>query len=323
MKVTKFTIILTILLLLSKGTLANDSAAVKGLGGIRLTTSSNIEMLSEDLFVSERRIEVTYKFRNKSKKKVTTIVAFPLPDIPDLVDSSYHIPDSNSPNFVGFKAIVDGTEIKPKIENRVFYDDRDITELLDQLRLPYSSPRAPYKEEFKSRVLSFSEKERELIKTHNISGIVRDYTRVKHGWTLKTKLYWEQEFEPEKTVTVFHSYQPMIGGRYSRWGDSYHSDMLEHKYCIDDYTKKGILKKLRPKDRLFSYTEIKYILTTGANWSGPIKSFNLVLDKGSTEKIISLCMPGIRKISPTQFSVEYKDFVPKEDLSVVIIRAER
>ncbi len=106
----------------------------KGLGGIRLTKSSNIEMLSEDLFVSERRVEVTYKFRNKSKKKVTTIVAFPLPDIPDLVDSRYHIPDSDSPNYVGFKAFVDGNEIKLKIENRVLYDGRDITELLDQLR---------------------------------------------------------------------------------------------------------------------------------------------------------------------------------------------
>ena len=65
---------------------ANDSSAVIGAGGLVLTQSDAIAMQQEDLFVSETKIKVDYKFRNTSNRAVTTRVAFPLPELPAETD---------------------------------------------------------------------------------------------------------------------------------------------------------------------------------------------------------------------------------------------
>jgi hypothetical protein len=49
-------------------------------GGLVLTRSGDIDMVSEDLFVSAGEIRVRYIFRNRSDKPIRTEVAFPMPD---------------------------------------------------------------------------------------------------------------------------------------------------------------------------------------------------------------------------------------------------
>jgi hypothetical protein len=65
---------------------------------------------------------------------------------------------------------------------------------------------------------------------------------------------------------------------------------------------------------------IDYILTTANNWSGPIGVFRLVVDKGTPDSFISFCGTDIRKIGPTQFEMTATDFVPEQDLAIVIVR---
>lgn len=59
----------------------NDSTAVLGAGGLVFAKTADIEMISEELFVSASEILVKYKFENRSARDVTTLVAFPLPDL--------------------------------------------------------------------------------------------------------------------------------------------------------------------------------------------------------------------------------------------------
>ena len=61
-------------------TLANDYEAAIGIGGLVLKKSESIEMLSEDLFISETLVKVRYEFLNNSHNEITTVVAFPLPE---------------------------------------------------------------------------------------------------------------------------------------------------------------------------------------------------------------------------------------------------
>ena len=58
----------------------------------------------------------------------------------------------------------------------------------------------------------------------------------------------------------------------------------------------------------------------GANWNGPIGTFRLVVDKGSTENLVSFCMNGVTKIGPTRFEVVKTDFEPTRDLDIVIVK---
>ena len=69
----------------------------------------------------------------------------------------------------------------------------------------------------------------------------------------------------------------------------------------------------------YSETWLGYVLSSGANWKGPIKDFRLVVDKGAPDKLISFCMSGVKKISPTQFEVKKKNFEPKNDLNILIV----
>jgi hypothetical protein len=70
----------------------------------------------------------------------------------------------------------------------------------------------------------------------------------------------------------------------------------------------------------FSEERIEYVLRTGANWAGPIGSFRLVVDKGDADSLISFCGEGVKRLSPTQFEMRATDFVPRRDLSILILK---
>jgi Domain of unknown function (DUF4424)/YARHG domain len=76
---------------------------------------------------------------------------------------------------------------------------------------------------------------------------------------------------------------------------------------------------VRSPEAMWEQHLIEYVLTTGANWSGPIKDFRLVVDKGTPDNLISFCGQGVRKISPTQFELRASNFVPSSNVSVLVL----
>lgn len=62
---------------------ANNSSAELATGGLVFTKSDDIEMQSEDLFISMKEVRVQYHFYNRSDRDISTQIAFPMPDIPD------------------------------------------------------------------------------------------------------------------------------------------------------------------------------------------------------------------------------------------------
>ena len=80
---------------------ANDSTAELGAGGLILSRNDVVSMDSEDLFISRDKVTVDYVFRNTSDKDVSTVVAFPLPEIEANPYEMPSIPDEGSDNFLG------------------------------------------------------------------------------------------------------------------------------------------------------------------------------------------------------------------------------
>jgi hypothetical protein len=60
---------------------ANDTTAELATGGLIFVTNDDIEMRSENLYISAQQVRVAYDFFNKSAHDVTVLVAFPLPEI--------------------------------------------------------------------------------------------------------------------------------------------------------------------------------------------------------------------------------------------------
>ena len=64
---------------------------------------------------------------------------------------------------------------------------------------------------------------------------------------------------------------------------------------------------------------LSYVITSGANWAGPIGTFRLIVDKGDPQTLVSFCGDGIKKIGPTTFEMTAKNYTPRRDIDLLFI----
>jgi hypothetical protein len=135
----------------------------------------------------------------------------------------------------------------------------------------------------------------------------------KDGTTLA--YYWTQKFPAGRTVVVEHTYKPALWQSFAPKV----SPEDTARYCIDAGARKAIDAIARTdRAKVYFGNGLNYILKTARNWSGPIGSFHLTIDKGDANNIVGLCVDGIKKTGPTRFELRKKDFVPERDLAVLI-----
>jgi hypothetical protein len=304
--------------------LANDSTAALGAGGIVLTTSADIRMASEDLFVSKDLIRVRYQFVNDARAPITTRVAFPLPEanMQELSDIDVGWPTNKGDNVVDFRVSVDGRPVTPQLERKAFLKSQDVTAQLTRLGVPIS----PRPGEVTAAVQKLPAGAKAELVRLQLANITADW--VEPLWVVKNTYHWVQTFPVGRPLAVEHTYKPIVGGSFfsalGYFSDPKMLDKYYGEYCIDATTRAGLgarLKALQKRDgdnAMMVQWIVDYVLTTGKNWKGPIGAFRLTLDKGKPDNIISFCMDGVRKTGPTTFVVERRNFEPEKDLSLMI-----
>jgi hypothetical protein len=315
-------------LVLANAAAANDSTAELGVGGLVYVTTDAVEMRSEDLFISMQEVRVRYEFVNTSDHDVTTLVAFPMPDIKGDIDFMVAVPVEDSDNFLGFRTTVDGQPVDAKIQQRVSALGVDQTALLKGLNVPLppqgQGARAALDklpQETWDRLISLGLAAPEEYDAGN--GMERHLAPM---WLLSTTYYWEQVFPAGKTVVVEHGYKPSVGttagvsfGYEGSENEAWYKEYFS-KYCIDDDFLRAYRKTKSP-DGSDTYYEnrIDYILTTASNWVGNIGKFHVVIDKGSPKNLVSFCGEDVKKISPTEFEMTKDNFYPERDLAILIL----
>ena len=97
-------------------------------------------------------------------------------------------------------------------------------------------------------------------------------------------------------------------------------ERYHREYCVTD----GFLQELdkmaglsRANTAMIQERRISYVLTTGANWAGPIKNFHLLIDKGSA--LVSYCEGNLNSSSNQILDVSASDFVPDRDLKLLFV----
>ncbi|MEP2990195.1 MAG: DUF4424 family protein [Parasphingorhabdus sp.] len=309
--------------------LANDSEAELSLGGLVLKQSDNVSMDSEDLYISQDQVRIRYTFTNHSDRDVKTIVAFPMPPQPNFNDDFFDgnfVPDWGN---LKFQTLVEGKQVELTINERIAINGKDISKRLTELNLPHRwFENYEWLEAFQKRP------EAELLAMAKEGLIAKDIQGWEWlpQWQLVTEISREQIFPAGKTIAVEHSYAPQIGGsvgggllKGNRTGYPEVIDYYKERWCVDDFFLRGFDRRNDQKNHggrqaYHGETWIGYILSSGANWKGPIKDFRLVIDKGSTDNLVSFCMDGVKKISPTQFEVRKTNFEPKRDLNILIVK---
>jgi hypothetical protein len=309
---------------------ANDSVAALTTGGLVLKTSADIEMRSEDLAISLKRIEVRYRFFNRGTADQTVTVAFPMPEVDDIYDNSIAVPDDESDNFLKFRVAVDGREVAPRIEQKAFLAGKDVTARLAALSLPLQ-PRS------KRAAAALDALPPEVEAKLTKEGLVHDGSYYgdkgmeKHlapSWSVRTTYYWEQTFPAGREIVVEHSYTPSVGAKVetgvaAKRTTAQQRAEYRNRFCTEESFVAGVaaMTKMTMKKEGVPPPEfrIAYVLKTGANWAGPIGDFRLTVDKGSSSALVSFCESGAKKIGPTTFEVRKTNFTPTRDLDILIV----
>jgi hypothetical protein len=309
---------------------ANDSSAELSVGGLVLSKNAGVAIETEELSISAEAVSVRYVFRNQTPSPISLTVAFPLPDIDLSEGANIAFPVNDPVNFVGFSTHVDGKPIAFAINQRAFVNGKDVTDLLRGLNIPI----LPMSEQqLKLNELAPQLRDRALAAGAIVQFGANDKGEPHYepAWTLKTSVVRQQTFPPDRPIVVEHRYRPSIGMSFDsvlrqamRESKAMEAEVQRYKttYCIQDdlirsldrIAGSGEASKTRIVER-----RISYVLSSGANWAGPIKDFHLVVDKGEGDRLISFCGNGVRKISPTAFELRARDFVPDRDLNILIL----
>lgn len=335
------------LLGLSTAAWANDTTAQLSTGGLVFVTNESIEMASEELSVSPTQVQVVYQFNNTSDQAQHILVAFPMPDIAGSGDFMTAVPVNDGEgqpgagiadkdNLFGFKTLFNGTPVKAVLHQYAFQNNIDYSETLRKLGLPLE----PFGQATYDGLNALSRQAADrLVRLGLIfrqeydagNGLQVDNTPV---WTLRSTYSWEATFPPGRSEVV-HSYVPSVGGTVSttfmpQENDEYSAQrMTDYKarYCVDDDLIRTLKKFAVPGEGYtgYPYTEswISYVWSTGGNWSGPIGTFTLTVDKGKADSLVSFCGDGVKKIGPTTFRMTATDWYPPDhELEILILNKD-
>jgi hypothetical protein len=154
-------------------------------------------------------------------------------------------------------------------------------------------------------------------------------------WITRITYHWMQVFQPGVTV-VEHRYRPLAGffpfQVYERNWEREASHGAVAEYCIDDAARR-LLETLRtPPDTppglqgWMTAQTLANVLTTGANWAGPIGTFHLVIDGALAPhdwgkvQFASACadLPLVRTGS-ARLEATARNYVPTRDLRILMI----
>lgn len=318
-------------LVLAGSAMANDTTAVLEAGGLVFTRQDSIAMESEDLFISEKEVRVDYVFRNDSAADLETVVAFPMPELGGSLDFIGGLDDTEHDNFMDFHVEQDGRPLETQLQQRALVNGIDVTDLIvgeNVSLLPVSQktieqiaglPEGTQKE-WETRGLIVN-----MAYSPDGGDVKPEYYPV---WKLHSVYWWRTVFPGDKKVRVHHTYRPSVGGTVAMTfiQDGQPSDYYDEyaeRYCIDEAfmkTAARLEKEQKPEDGKY-YTErwLSYILTTGANWNGPIERFKLTIDKGDARNFISFCGENVKKTGPTTFEMVATDFYPQKDLHFLLV----
>jgi hypothetical protein len=324
---------------LSMPSSANDSSAAIGVGGIELTQNAAISMDSEDLFLSRAQVRVKYLYTNTSANDVETLVSFPLPPIPQIFEG--YIESSSFSDWkeqLKFKTLINGKAADLTYREEVIIPGhsaaKDVTKRLKDLKWPIRYWESDDFDQKFIEPLSVADKAKFVTE-----GLLRkdpDSDYHSPNWQIQAHVTRMQKFPAGKTIAVEHSYTPIAGGsvggaltpEYRKDPEMGFKDYAA-TFCIDKAFLTGFDKRyaankkkaeVRGNEYGVAYMEhwLDYVLKSGANWKGPIKNFRLVVDKEKPDNLLSFCMTGVKKISPTRFEVRKINFEPTQDIKILI-----
>jgi len=319
--------LLTFLVLLSTHLRANDTFVTLGAGGLVSSKTTAISMESEDLTISSHLITVKYVFRNDTDRDIDATVAFPLPELDgaEVANEPMEIPAKDPLNFVHFKVEVDGRPVSPHTEVRAFKNGHDITSRLRSIGLPlsvYDSSCSTAIRKLAPNVREQLAKEEIIVDEEDSRNNISEHWP---WWQTRVQYFWSQRFPAHSSITIRHTYRPVVGGGYFYEGVGRARDK---EYCGDPSRVQQQLDRVRKnhpkkKDEIEFYErQIQYILTTANTWQGPIKNFHLTVTTDHSYDVLVSCEKDLKQTAATRYEALRMNFHPNHELDLLILQTD-
>lgn len=322
---------------------ANDSAGTTAAGGIAFTKMPSISMDREELNISPTKIKVTYLFKNNSDKDITTQVFFPIPPYKQLGANTIwdtEIAPQNNPHapFINFSVTAQGQAVQFNVDERATMNGQDITQALKNAGIPLNpdlvAGNIPLPDA--SKVSQWQTAAKQL-------GYLDDSNKPK--WQKQVTYYWTQTFPAQQVVLIEHEYRPSVGMFYGAANPgqdlgtlmneniermkslfSINIDNLNDKNVFKNWLTQQIQQNISNPNSIYAYFyNVNYILTTGANWGGPIKNFALTIATPENGIMTFNKFYGNKNVSkennPQSITLYINNFIPKQDLQILYATA--
>ncbi|MCC6915558.1 MAG: DUF4424 family protein [Rhodospirillaceae bacterium] len=287
---------------------ADDSVAVIGAGGIELLKSDRIAMREQDLVLSPRQVRTRFVFRNESAEDIRTLVAFVMPDV--AADDLLKRGDDGVLAHLSFTVDVDGQRVEPQAEIRARLGGEDVTAKLKHHGITLQE-RQKFADIVRDANLTL-----EQIDGLRREGLLHELHPGLPGWDTRIRLYWEQVFPAGKSVEIAHTYVPFLGT------DNIPPSALAlpsftDQFCITEAQKSAASEILKKQPSAVRYLD--YILSTGANWKGPIGRLSISLETHHAKDVAAACIPGLAAHGPTSRRATMTDVKPQQDIRVLFV----
>jgi len=222
-------------------------------------------------------------------------------------------------NYLEFRVVANGKPVKTLQDTRAFAstDDsspKDVTNYLRLVGAPLDVAA------YLTSTCPLSSKARKQLASAGL--LDEEGNPCSPIWETRTQFYWTQHFSADSEVRLHQSYRPVVGGNYGGFaGDGSHVDDKRCEDRVDpaQYQRWKALKPVSAEGGVDFYRqELNYILTTARNWKGPIGTFRLTIDLPHEDDLLAICEPGLKKVSPTRFTLTRKNFTPDRELELTV-----
>lgn len=253
---------------------ANDGSVGLDAGGLVFLEDRDIAILKEELTLdlTEDHVSVHYVFRNQTATSKTVQIGFPMPPIgADLDGFALNFADDRA-NFLNFETLADGDPVEAKLVAEIVLGGQVLSRVAtDDLVQSLGAG---------MRITDWPAK--------YLSSDLRTGGADEESAALRLTYVWTYEFPPEQDVIVFHSYDaapfhtlnpPWIDPLYDRYIPTDEKAQYIQKYCLTEDGENAEFVEavlLADEKEWQAFTgQLGYVLSTGANWAGSIRDFNL------------------------------------------------
>src|ERR1017187_7756467 len=189
---------------------ASDPVARVGAGGLELSKTDNIQIISEKLTISTIKGSLVYLFKNTSDKAISSVVTFPMPAF-DGRERSISAFKANERAIDSFSISVNGKPVSTTQKNAFLVNNIDVSDKLRNIGLPDSKIFDPYMSCFIDVNIENSKAPESCNLNEQQNQKLHELDSSGNSWKIQKSFYWEQTFPVGQEVEITLEYPPLLG----------------------------------------------------------------------------------------------------------------